>query len=444
VTTEPVWDLLGIGFGPSNIALAIAVAEHNDNTGHRRLNAHFLEKKQHFGWHRGMLLDGATMQVSFLKDLVTLRNPTSRFSFLAYLHDRGRLIDFVNHKCLYPSRIEFHDYLEWCARKLSRVVTYEQEVISARPIFVNGEVGQFEVVAHDLGTGRVARRQARNLVVAPGLRPRLPPKVVAGRRIWHSSTFLDDLARLAVPAPRRFVVLGAGQSAAEVADHLYRRFPTAEVCAVLSRYGYSQSDDSPLANRIFDPETVDVYYGAPEEIRASLLRYHANTNYSVVDVDLIMSIYERIYQEKVLGQPRFRLMNVSELADVTERADGVSVTVRNLATGRCATLEADALVCATGYTATEASDILGEVGALLRRDELNRLCVQRDYRVALHIDAAGGVYLCGGTEHSHGITSSLLSNVAGRADDILRSVLKRAAWSHDVPDPLDMTPATVH
>jgi len=59
--------------------------------------------------------------------------------------------------------------------------------------------------------------------------------------------------------------------------------------------------------------------------------------------------------------------------DVTERADGVSVTVRNLATGRCATLEADALVCATGYTATEPSDILGEVGALLRRDELNRL-----------------------------------------------------------------------
>jgi L-ornithine N5-oxygenase len=419
------------------------VAEHNDITGSRRLNAHFLEKKRHFGWHRGMLLDGATMQVSFLKDLVTLRNPTSRFSFLAYLHDRGRLIDFVNHKCLYPSRLEFHDYLEWCSRKLSRVVTYEQEVISARPVFDRRAISHFELVAHG-GAGRVVRRQARNLVVAPGLQPRLPPRVAAGRRIWHSSTFLDDLARLAAPAPRRFVVLGAGQSAAEVADHLYRRFPTAEVCAVLSRYGYSQSDDSPLANRIFDPETIDVYYGAPEEVRASLLRYHANTNYSVVDADLIMSLYQRIYQEKVLGQSRFRLMNVSELAQVAERPGGVSVVVRSLATGQCVTLEADALVCATGYTAVDPSSLLGEVGPLLLHDELGRLCVRRDYRVAMQVDAAGGVYLCGGTEHSHGITSSLLSNVAGRAGDILRSVVLRAAQPDDFPDPLEKTPAIVH
>ena len=51
----------------------------------------------------GMLLDDATMQVSFLKDLVTMRNPTSDFSFLSYLHERGRLVDFINHKIAVPA-----------------------------------------------------------------------------------------------------------------------------------------------------------------------------------------------------------------------------------------------------------------------------------------------------------------------------------------------------
>lgn len=36
------------------------------------------------------------MQVSFLKDLVTLRDPTSKFTFLNFMHKTGRLVDFFN------------------------------------------------------------------------------------------------------------------------------------------------------------------------------------------------------------------------------------------------------------------------------------------------------------------------------------------------------------
>lgn len=112
-----VHDLIGVGFGPSNLALAIAAVEHNDQAnGAGRVSVRFFERQPAFGWHRGMLLDDATMQVSFLKDLVTLRNPASGFSFLAYLHECGRLVDFINHKTLFPLRVEFHAYLEWAAR----------------------------------------------------------------------------------------------------------------------------------------------------------------------------------------------------------------------------------------------------------------------------------------------------------------------------------------
>lgn len=69
----PVHDLIGIGFGPSNVAMSIAVTEHNARVGRQEsVTAHFFEQQPRFGWHRGMLIDDATMQVSFLKDLVTL------------------------------------------------------------------------------------------------------------------------------------------------------------------------------------------------------------------------------------------------------------------------------------------------------------------------------------------------------------------------------------
>lgn len=128
-----VHDVIGVGFGPSNLALAIALDEHNRRAA-EPLSALFLERQPRFGWHRGMLIDDATMQVSFLKDLVTMRNPRSEFSFLSYLHNRGRLIDFINHKSLFPLRVEFHDYLEWAAARFSDVVRYGDEVVEVRPV----------------------------------------------------------------------------------------------------------------------------------------------------------------------------------------------------------------------------------------------------------------------------------------------------------------------
>ena len=99
---DDVLDVVGIGFGPSNLALAIAATEQAAADPRQALRVGFLERQPRFGWHRGMLIDDATMQVSFLKDLVTLRNPTSDFSFVCYLHERGRLVDFINHKTLFP------------------------------------------------------------------------------------------------------------------------------------------------------------------------------------------------------------------------------------------------------------------------------------------------------------------------------------------------------
>jgi L-ornithine N5-monooxygenase len=418
IAEQPVHDLVGIGFGPSNLALAIALRERHARTG-ERIDAVFLEKQPSFGWHRGMLLEDTTMQVSFLKDLVTMRNPASEFSFLCYLKARGRMLDFINHKTMFPSRLEFHDYLEWAAASFADQVEYGSEVVAVTPVTVDGAVEYLDVVVRQ-GEGELSTRRTRNLVVAVGLDPVLPDGVVGDERIWHSKEFMDRLP--SVTDPRRFVVVGAGQSAAEVIDHLHGRFPGAEVCAVFSKYGYTPADDSSFANRIFDPSAVDDFYGAPEPVKKSLLAYHGNTNYSVVDNDLIQELYRRSYQEKVQGRERLRIMNASRVAGFDRRADGVRIRVDHLATGGQSELDCDALIFATGYRPPDLAPILQELAVSCETDEQGRLRIGRDYRLLTDSSTRCGIYLQGGTEHTHGLSSSLLSNAAIRAGEIVRSV----------------------
>ncbi|OKI88865.1 L-lysine 6-monooxygenase [Streptomyces sp. CB02058] len=405
--------------------MAIALSEHNAGAGAQgTVSAHFFEQQPRFGWHRGMLIDDATMQVSFLKDLVTLRNPTSEFSFLCYLKSKGRLVDFINHKNLFPLRVEFHDYFEWAAAKVDDMVSYGHEVVGVTPVLLDGAVEYVDVTVRS-GEGLEVHR-ARNVLIGTGLRPLLPEGVERGDRVWHNSELLAKVAELGEDAaPERFVVVGAGQSAAENVAYLHRRFPKAEVCAVFSRYGYSPADDSSFANRIFDPDAVDEYFAAPEDVKRRLMDYHGNTNYSVVDIDLIDDLYRQMYQEKVLGTERLRFLNVSRLVGVEETPGRVRATVRSLVTGEETLLDSDVVVFATGYSPVDPLGLLGDVADHCLRDEEGRVRVERDYRIATDPELHCGIYLQGGTEHTHGITSALLSNTAIRVGEILDSLLDR-------------------
>ncbi|BCM72235.1 MULTISPECIES: lysine N(6)-hydroxylase/L-ornithine N(5)-oxygenase family protein [Streptomyces] len=408
-----VRDVTGIGFGAANLALAVAL--HESGAGDRAL---FLEKQKEFGWHRGMLIEGSSLQVSFLKDIATMRNPTSDFGFLSYLQEKGRLVDFINQHTLLPSRIEYHDYLQWAADRLGHMVEYGVEATGVRPVTDAGEVVALDVLAGD----RVVTR-TRNLVIASGLRPRLPEGAETGERVWHSSQLLHRLPAFDERPPRRAVVVGAGQSAAEVAAHLMERYPQAEVCAVFSRYGYSVADSSPFANRVFDPAAVDDFYFAPPEVKQAIMRYHGGTNYAVVDEDVLQGLYRRQYEQKVTGTPRLRVMNASRLVSVEPRGETAAVRVEFLPTGEHADLDADLVVYATGYRSADPAELLGGVAGSLRRDAAGQVLIGRDYRLSTTGDFRCGIYVQGATEATHGIASTLLSMVAVRAGEIAQSII---------------------
>lgn len=100
-----VLDVVGIGFGPANLAVAVVLEELAESG--TALSAAFVESKPEFSWHPGMMLPGANMQIAFPKDLATMRNPRSAYTFFNYLHAKGRMVDFINQQTFFPSRHEF-------------------------------------------------------------------------------------------------------------------------------------------------------------------------------------------------------------------------------------------------------------------------------------------------------------------------------------------------
>ncbi|GAA1083425.1 lysine N(6)-hydroxylase/L-ornithine N(5)-oxygenase family protein [Tsukamurella strandjordii] len=410
-------DVVGIGAGPSNLALAAAVDEHN-RAGYPPLSMAVLERKPRFGWHPGMLLDGATMQIAFLKDLATLRNPRSPFSFLSYLEARGRLVDFINHQTFFPTRLEFTDYLAWVSQTVDAEIAYGTDVTALVRIDEPAADGARWIVRYADADGAHELR-TRTVVAATGLREKLPQWATTGPRLFHNHRLLEHLAAagLDASAPHRFLVVGGGQSAAEVVQHLHRSYPDAVVESAYNSYGFQPADDSPFANKVFDPDAVDHFYDAPDDVRAELMKRHATTNYGCVDLELINELYAIEYQEKVTGNRRLRFRPVTTVSDAVPSADGMRVTLVDRMTGAQSVEDYTAVVCATGFRSVGVSEVLPEWG-----DDEARFRVDRDYRLTVDGEPLAGLYIQGATEETHGLGSTLLSNVAIRAGEIFTGI----------------------
>lgn len=253
---DDLHDLICVGFGPASLAIAVALHDALEAgqvfPSLRQPKVRFLERQEKFAWHAGMLLPGTKMQITFIKDLATLRNPRSRFTFLNYLHDQDRLVQFTNLGTFLPQRIEYEDYMRWCASHFEDVVDYDQSVESVDVDHRNpktGVVDAFRVTSIDQQNGQRATRRARNVVIAVGGKPSIPKCLQPGHsRVIHSSQYATTIERIFPQgtSPRSVAVIGAGQSAAEVFHNIPTRFPGAKSYLLIRGSALRPSDDSPL------------------------------------------------------------------------------------------------------------------------------------------------------------------------------------------------------
>lgn len=444
-----VYDLIGLGFGPSNLALAATLEEEGDAICGRRLKSLFFERRPRFAWHPDMLMDGALVQLSFLKDLVTLRNPQSRFTFLCYLRSKGRLDRFVNLRTFYPTRLEFDDYYGWVAAQLADYVRYGTEVTSVTPVpGGNGEpIRYLRVRVRNLATERTTEYLARNLVVATGGVAAFPEllELGAGRRAFHSQEFLQRL-RDDFPdrgAAYRFAVVGSGQSAAEIFQYLYTQYPQADVTAAIRRFAYKPADSSHFVNEIFFPRMEDFLFNLSEDKRRRLLEVHRDTNYSCVDPEVIEAIYKDLYAEEVRGEDRFRIRPFLELRGIRENESGAELELYDTVREEAEVLSVDGAVLATGFQRVKVPPLISDLTPHLLFDDEGRFKTNREYRVLATPGFEPRIFLQGFCEDTHGLSDTLLSNLPIRSVSILQDLDLDGGADDPAPEGLERSAQAV-
>jgi L-ornithine N5-monooxygenase len=413
-----IFDLIGVGFGPSNLALAIALDRPAGPE--KRIESFFIEKQSDFAWHSDMLLEDAHMQISFLKDLVTLRDPTSPYTFLNYLHQSKRLQDFINLKTFYPSRHEFNDYLRWAARQFTPNCAYGEQVIELHPERMEDVVELIRVRSRD-SEGLLHERLARNVVIGVGGAANIPESFAHLKddpRVFHSSHYLSRIE--ALEHPQRIAVVGIGQSAAEIFLDLEKRFATAHIDLITRARSIKPSDDSPFVNEIFNAEYTDYIFKHTDAERASLIEEFMNTNYAAPDLELVEKVFNALYLQRVRGRERLRFLRRREIVNAHADQSCVRLGLKDYDTGGESSLPYDAIILATGYTRKQHESLLSPLRAFFQD-----FTVDRDYRIRSRADFRPAIFLQGSCESTHGLADTLLSLIAIRSEEIKTALLRK-------------------
>jgi L-ornithine N5-oxygenase len=409
-------EVLALGAGPANLALAVAMEE----LAAEELAADTFIAEAHgsVAWQRGMLLPWTQSQVSFLKDLVTLRNPRSKFSFINFLHSTGRLDEFVNLGTFTPYRQEISNYLQWVADSMSRVrIGYGKRALSVAPTWnAAGQVdGWLTRFADDTET------LSRHLVIGTGRDPLVPDEFAGlpADRVIHSSAYVERIAEVDASAIRRIVVIGGAQSAAELLWAAHQEFPSAETTMVMRSIGLRNYESSKFTNEIFYSSFIDEFHAADPEARAQLLREMHLSNYGGLAPAMLETLYRQRYLERLSGEERLRMITMTDVADCRVEDDEVVLSLVNRRTGRAEKLRADLVLLGTGFCGTMPAMVQGLAAEL----GIAEVTVDRGYRLQLPATDGASCYLQGVNEATHGIADSLLSVLASRSADIVKGLL---------------------
>lgn len=420
---EPL-DLLGVGIGPFNLSLA-AMADRVDG-----LRTAFFDRTQEFRWHPGLMIEGTTLQVPFLADLVSLVDPTSPWSFLSYLRATGRLFPFYFSEQLHIDRAEYDAYCRWVSRELRQcrfghqvdAVAWDEDRQAFTVDYTYESAGGEEVLA--------GRTSTRNLVLGIGTEPSVPsvlrhltdsPDVLA----LHSADYLSRRAELL--AQRHVTVIGSGQSGAEVFLDLLRSRPSgAEGLQWVSRSpSFAPMEYSKLGLEQFTPDYTRFFHRLPEPTRDRLLPQQWQL-YKGISADTIADIHDELYRRTIDGGwPDAVLRPATGVRGGRAHAGRIELELEHSQDGGRERLTTDAVVLATGYTERPSNALLRSLDPHVVRDAAGRPLVDADHRLVLDGPVRGSVFVQNAERHTHGVGAPDLGLAAWRSAVILNAMTGR-------------------
>ncbi|PHV64131.1 lysine N(6)-hydroxylase/L-ornithine N(5)-oxygenase family protein [Cyanobacterium aponinum] len=412
--TEKIYDLLGVGIGPFNLSLAALIEPIS------HLETIFLEQKTEFQWHEGLLMEGTTIQVPFLADLVTMADPCSRFTFLNYLREHSRLYNFYFLEEFKIYRREYNHYCQWVSQQL-KSCRFSEKVES----ITWHEGGYFIVQSKNVLTSETSSYKAKNLVLGVGTTPAMPPcfkNFQSQENIFHSAEFLHKQNQY--QTAKSVTVIGSGQSAAEV---FYQLLQDQEKYHYHLEWhtrssGFFPMEYSKLGLEHFSPDYIKYFYHLPQEKRDQI-RSRQNLLYKGISFSLIADIYNLLY-ERSIGQKALnvRLRPLLEVKEVEQTEMGYRLSYRHCQEDAYVSHDTDCIVLATGYQHFIPSFMDG-LNSLIQWDSQHRYGVNFDYRLQLTKNIPNSIFVQNGELHTHGIGTPDLGLGAHRSSVIINTLL---------------------
>lgn len=401
--TNKIYDLLAIGIGPFNLGLAALCHSVPE------LNCLFIEQNKAFDWHPGMLLNDSRLQVPFYADLVTLADPQSPFSYLAFLKAMKRMFRFAIHENYFVTRKEYNQYCRWVANQLSNLQ------FDCRCISVEHNGNEYVI------TTTRGLFHAKHIVIGIGTVPRIPGCVenINHPSVIHSANYLPNKEMLL--NKQSVTIIGSGQSAAEIfRDLLNHRANFKEGIHWFTRASrFFPMEYSKLSLEMTSPDYIDYFYQLSATAKRRTLAAQ-DMLYKGINYALINEIYDILYLQE-LDEPvvPVHLYSNCELKAVAEAADrSLSLRFWHSEVQQHFYHDSGAIVLASGYRPVTPGFIQPVVDRIQWHTH-NRYRVNRNYS----IDAGQTIFVQNAEAHTHGFNAADLGMGPYRNAVILNSIL---------------------
>ncbi len=409
------YDLVGVGIGPFNLSVAALADSLPD------VSVALFDENPEFAWHPGLLIEGTTLQVPFLADLVTMVDPTSPWSFLSYLKEHDRLFPFYFAENFHVPRQEYSHYCRWVADSLPSC-TFGKRVTA---VDWDAASGLFTVEHTDRRTGETSAVTARNVVLGVGTSPSVPAPFteLLGKQVFHAASYLDQFESLR--EAEDITVLGSGQSGSEVLLDLLREQRSAgwRLRWLTRSPALAPMEYSKLGLEHFTPDYTEYFRTLDQSTRDGLVPQQWQL-YKASSAGTLGEIHDLLYQRGIGGQtPDVTIMpNIAVTG--AQHGERITLSCHHVQQERTFEVTTDRVVLATGFTA-ERPACLDPLTAAIRWDERGRYRVTDDYQVVTGEEITGGLYVQNAEMHTHGVGAPDLGLGSHRAATILNSVAGR-------------------
>jgi L-ornithine N5-oxygenase len=396
------FDVIMIGAGPANLSLAAMLEDTSPAIAARSV---ILEASDTIAWQPGLIFPGALSQVNYAKDLATMRDPKSRFTFLNYLHATEQIDDFINMGSALPLREEVSRYHTWVSEQLLNVrLERGHRVAKVMPIR-NGA----KIIGWRVETTAGLSVTARHIVFGIGREPRIPRELkgLPDDRIIHSTNFSHRIEQLDTSTIRSIAIIGGAQSAAEMTLEAGRRFPEAKRTMIMRSIGLVGYETSKFTNEYFYHSFINCFNALQEEDRATVLREMHTANYAGLAPHTIEALYAQRYQQRLDGRSELELRPLTSIRHSMVDHDGSVIMRLDSKLSGPSEARFDLVLLGTGFC-EDMPSLIQETALAAGIEDIR---IDRFYRLGLGAQGSD-VAMCfvqGVNESTHGIADTLLS-----------------------------------